>query len=254
MLLFCTPPIPQTREPLRRLGRGAPHGFGVVAAVQTGGRGRLGRKWQSVQGKGLYCSLILRPRLDIADYPKITMTAGLGTAVALERLTGLQFGLKWPNDVYCNGKKCCGILSESSSSDREKYAPFAIVGVGINITTEREEFEEEVRARATSLFLETGRIFAIDDVFTAVRNNILEYMEKLERNGFAPLLARWKKRDIFAGARLEWVTPAGGVVLGESLGPDDAGRLIVRDETGRCHRVISGDISLAGRLSRCKKS
>ncbi len=228
-----------------RAQQGAPHGFGVIAATQTGGRGRLGKKWQSVPGKGLYCSLIIRSKLEISDYPKITMTSGLGVAVALEKLTGLEIGLKWPNDIYSSGKKCCGILSESSPVGQAEDTPFAIVGIGINVNTERDDFPKELHTTATSLFLETDQVFNLDEVFLEVREQVLQLIKEHENDGFAGILSRWKERDILYDKWLEWVANSGEVVYGKSLGPDEAGQLIVCDEGGTCHQVISGDIQLA---------
>ncbi len=226
--------------------QGSPHGYAVIARTQTGGRGRLGKIWESVPGKGLYCSIILRPNLDVSEYPKITMAAGLGVAVALERITGLQVVLKWPNDIYCNGKKCCGILSESSPLSMEESDRFAIVGIGVNVNTDISEFPEDLCSTATSLFLETDISYKLEKIFEEVRLEVLDHVVELEKDGFTNLLNRWRQRDMLYGKWLEWVTNSGDIVYGKSEGPDDSGQLLVRDEGGRLHEVISGDIRLAG--------
>ncbi len=228
---------------------GATHGFSVIAATQTGGRGRLGKAWQSIPGQGLYCSIIIRPNLEPSDYPKITLVAGLAVAQALEHLTQLSFQLKWPNDVYCRGKKCCGILAESSSLSNSQSDHFAVVGVGININTDMDEFNPELRDTATSLFIESERKYQVEDVFKKVRKSVLSLLNEFERTGFEGLLSQWKKKDLLKGEWLEWVTHSGEIIYGESLGPDDSGQLLVRDALGVTHEVISGDVSLATRQS-----
>ncbi len=224
--------------------QGSPNGFGVIAGTQTSGRGRLGKSWQSVPGKGLYCSIILRPRLSVTDYPKITMTTGLGVAKALESISGLQLSLKWPNDIYFNKRKCCGILSEASPVNQDEADRFAVVGIGININTDEFEFPKELHASATSLFLETGITYDLEQVFSKVRTEVLSHVEELERKGFQGILHRWKEKDMLFGKWLEWVSNSGEIVYGKSLGPDDSGQLVVCDEEGNYHEVISGDINL----------
>ncbi len=225
--------------------KGALHGFSVIAGAQTGGRGRLGKKWQSVPGKGLYCSIILRPKLALIDYPKITMTAGLGVAEALDFMTGLHVSLKWPNDIYYNGKKCCGILSESSPANQEEGRGFAVVGIGVNVNTEVSEFPEEIESSATSLHLESGEIYDLKEVFEEIRTEVLSHVQELEKDGFVHILERWKERDMLHGKWLEWVANSGKIIFGKSLGPDATGQLIVRDSEGKTHEVLSGDIQLA---------
>ncbi len=224
--------------------KGAIHGFSVIAKTQTRGRGRLGREWLSVPGKGLYCSIIVRPQLEVADYPKITMTAGLGVVVALEKLSGITLHLKWPNDIYCSGKKCCGILSESSPLTKDMENRFAIVGIGINVNTEESGFSKEIVTAATSLFIETGKSYDLNAVFSQVREEVLRHIEELETKGFAHILQRWKAKDVLQGKWLEWVTHSGEIVYGKSEGPDESGQLLVRDQQGKVHEVISGDIRL----------
>jgi BirA family biotin operon repressor/biotin-[acetyl-CoA-carboxylase] ligase len=225
---------------------GATHGFSVIATTQTGGRGRLGKSWQSIPGRGLYCSIILRPDLHPSQFPQLTLVAGLAVAYALNRLTQLFFSLKWPNDVYCNNKKCCGILSEASpvSGNDER---FAIVGIGINVNTEKHEFVQELQDSATSLFVESGQQYEIEVVFEEVRRELLRLVGQFEVNGFKPLLKQWKKLDMLRGQWLQWVANSKEVVHGESLGPNEDGQLLVRDKEGNIHEVISGDIRLATR-------
>ena len=226
---------------------GAPHGDVVRAVVQTEGRGRLGKKWQSPSGKGLYFTVIVRPELSRNDYPKLTMTTGVAIASALNKYCGKEVALKWPNDIFLSGKKCGGILCEASLVDDYRENWFAIIGVGLNVLTESYDFPRDLQTVATSLLLETGVYFSMDDLLTLICGEVFEHISTLEQAGFSPLLERWKQYDFLAGKSLQWLTHSGEVVRGRSEGPDDCGRLLVRDDNGLLHHVLSGDISLVGK-------
>ena len=239
--------------------KGEPEGTGVIADAQGEGRGRLGKIWQSPPGKGLYCSVIVRPHIAVEDYPKITLTAGLAVAIALEEVSGLEMRLKWPNDVLTGSKKCCGILTESSSLTENVSERFAIVGIGINVNSELIDFSPELREKVTSLRILSGREYNIKNIFDRVRAHLLERLTQLESGGFPGILNDWRKRDMLAGKWLQWVSTSGEIIYGQSEGPDDSGRLLVKDRDGKIHQILSGDIGLANkilekRMSVSKKS
>jgi len=237
--------LPSTNKTAFALAeKGAGHGEIIRADIQTEGRGRLGKSWESPSGKGLYFSIILRPdKLAGADYPKITLTAGLAVANVLAKIPPLKPVLKWPNDVYLAGKKCCGILAESSLGGATDQK-FAILGIGINVLTERNDFPEGVRDTATSLFIETGKEVDLERLLVELYGECITQTARLEEEGFDGILAEWREKDMLFGRYLEWVTNEGEIVLGKSEGPDAGGGLKVRDKNGRLHEVISGDISL----------
>ena len=228
--------------------KGEPAGTAVIAESQGEGRGRLGKVWQSPPGKGLYCSLVVRPNLAVVDYPKITLTAGLAVAIALEEISGIEMRLKWPNDIYARGKKCCGILTESSSLTEETDERFAIVGIGINVNSEETDFALELHDKATSLRILTGSAYDIRAVFDRVRRHLFAKLVLFELAGFAGILEDWRKRDMLLGKWLQWVSTSGEIIHGQSEGPDDEGRLMVKDKKGKTHQVLSGDISLAEKI------
>jgi len=240
--------VDSTNRIAREMGDlGKPHGFSVVAESQTAGRGRLGKEWLSLAGMGLCCTVLVRPKLDIEDYPKITLTAGLAVGLALEEICHLEVQLKWPNDIYVGGRKCGGILVETSSLHKGTSHCFALVGIGVNVNTDCAIFPIELQKIATSLFLETSKKHDVLTIFTRIRSQLLELLTQLETVGFASILDQWRKRDILDGQWTSWVTPAGHVVYGESLGVDDTGILAIRDQTGKRHEVLSGDLRLARR-------
>jgi BirA family biotin operon repressor/biotin-[acetyl-CoA-carboxylase] ligase len=127
--------------------KGADEGTVVVAEEQTKGRGTKGRSWQSACGKGLYASVILRPKQK--DISLLPLMAGVACAEAVRGATGLEVGLKWPNDIVWRKKKLGGILCESSFlGDTVVYA---VLGLGLNVNQKRSDFPDELRPIATSL-------------------------------------------------------------------------------------------------------
>lgn len=241
--------IPSTNILAREMAdRGAEHGTAIVAAMQTAGRGRLGKKWHSAAGKGLFCSIIIRPQ-DIAaqDYPKITLVAGLAVAMAIDRLTGKHGQLKWPNDIFYGGRKCAGILTESSAMNVPAAARYAIVGIGINVLNRTEDFPPELHGTVTSVFLETGVAFPLEQVLDYTHAELLEQIGKFSRNGFSLILSDWRKRDFLLGQTMHCVSNEGKAITGVALGPDNEGQLHVRDSEGKIHTVLSGDVRLAER-------
>ena len=224
---------------------GAPDSTLIVADSQSAGRGRLeGRAWHSPPGTGLYFSLILRPRLAPADFPKLTLAAGLALCKALESHTQCQPGLKWPNDLFLHGKKCGGILTETQAVAGAGQTA-VVIGIGINVNTPAEAFSGELRAKATSLLAETGVSHERGPLLAAILSELDLVVARLEQDDFPGILAEWRQRDIHAGQQVSWLNTQGRIITGISLGPDEDGFLHIQDAQGQVHSVISGDISLA---------
>lgn len=241
--------VDSTNRVARELAaEGNPHGFAVLAARQLAGRGRLGKSWQSPAGTGLYCTILLRPALELEDYSKITLTAGLAVSLVLEEMCHLQVQLKWPNDIYISGRKCGGILAETSSLQGEAEDHFALVGIGVNVNGDQGSFPPDLQKSATSLFLESGREYEILSLFEEIRSRLLQLISQLASEGFADILDQWRRRDMLHGKWMQWLTPSGEVVYGESLGVDSSGILSVRDHSGIIHEVLSGDVTLVARI------
>jgi BirA family biotin operon repressor/biotin-[acetyl-CoA-carboxylase] ligase len=213
----------------------------VVAESQSQGRGRLGKDWLSPPGGGLYCSIILRPRLASADLPKLTLAAGLAVSRAVEKSCGLTPRLKWPNDLWLEGRKFGGILAEAFF---ETDTNLVILGVGLNVNSELALFPPSLRDRVTSLLRESGRSWPRSKLLTTIRQEILAVTTRLEEEGFGGILAEWRERDALYGRELDWLARDGQVVRGIALGPDRDGLLRIRDGLGRVHEVLSGDLTL----------
>ena len=145
----------------------------VVADTQSAGKGQLGRKWVSKKDVGIYMSIIKKTNLPLKDIQEVTLVAGLTVHEVLSKyLKSYGLKLKYPNDVLVNGKKLCGILTESISRDNN----YLIVGIGINVNN--KEFPQIEGNVPTSLHLETGNYFSRKDIVTAVTKKFYENFEK----------------------------------------------------------------------------
>ena len=135
---------------------GAPDGLVVISEEQTGGRGRLGRTFQSPKGRGLYVSALLRPQLPPAEVTDFTAWVAVAVCDGIEAACGLRPQIKWTNDIILNGKKVCGILTEMGLESESNALQYLIPGIGINANHAPEDFSEDVRPMATSLAQELG--------------------------------------------------------------------------------------------------
>ncbi len=146
--------VSSTNDYIKALGgNGCKNGFVAAAREQTKGKGRLGRVWQAKKDDCLAFSFLLRPNIAPSEVAAITPLAGLAVCKALRYFTGINCMIKWPNDIIVGRKKLVGILTEMSAEfDAVEYI---VTGVGVN--TDTTEFPEEIAAKATSIFLETGK-------------------------------------------------------------------------------------------------
>ena len=242
--------IESTSSSALELGRrGAAAGTVVVAESQTGGRGRLQRTWLSPPETGLYFSIILRPLLDPVDLPKITLAAGVAVCKAIENELGLTPTIKWPNDILLDDRKVGGILSETGpiTETSAGQQTLVVVGIGLNIKKPAGGFPPELQDKATALAEHLDKAVVGEDLILPIADNLDRQVALLEQGQFQKILDQWQQRDGIRGKKLTWVTPLGRKIIGTSLGPDPDGMLQVKDEHGKIHTVISGDVKLLGR-------
>jgi BirA family transcriptional regulator, biotin operon repressor / biotin---[acetyl-CoA-carboxylase] ligase len=216
----------------------APHGTVVLAEEQTSGRGRFGRAWYSEKSSGIYCSIILRPKLPPALAPAITLMAGVAAHRALSRATGLKFDIRWPNDLLTGGKKVCGILTEMSAD--LDCLHHVVLGIGINVN--HREIPADLSATASSLRIEAGKSFSRINILVVLLKEIERLYTVLLRDGTAPVAKAWAAASGFAEGKRVRVTGPGGPYTATTAGLDPSGALRVRKESGEVITLISGEV------------
>jgi BirA family transcriptional regulator, biotin operon repressor / biotin---[acetyl-CoA-carboxylase] ligase len=160
--------VERTASTQRLLGEDDPEGAVVVADEQTEGRGRLGREWLAPAGTSLLFSVLLRPEVDAARLPELSLVAGRACAEAIAEAAGVETEVKFPNDVLVQGRKVAGILAEATEGR-------VVLGIGVNVRQRAGELPADARTPATSLLLETGREIDRAELLVAI-------LDRLERH------------------------------------------------------------------------
>ena len=235
------PSLGSTNVELRRLAEeGAPEGAVVLADSQSAGRGRRGRAWYSPPGKGLYFSLLLRPQwTGAAAAAALTLVAAVSTARLLRESSGAAVTIKWPNDLLAGTKKLGGILTEAKSEGA--MLRYLLLGVGLNLNHQIDDFPVELRGQATSLALECGRTLERAPFFLSLLENLLEDCRLFFKKGFAPFRQPWKEMSSSLGKIIK-ITLPGRTLRGKAVDIDSAGALLIEDEQGKHHRIRYGEI------------
>jgi len=210
----------------------------VVADAQSRGKGRLGRVWLSPPGKNIYMSVIVRPELHPKDSTLITLLSAVCSAHAIRNIIGLDALIKWPNDIIVNSKKIGGILLELRS-EPDRIAQ-AVIGIGINVNSEAEDFPPELSPIATSVFIETGRLYKRTPIIVEIARGLKKYLSDFEPK---TLLDEWRALSCTLGKEVLVSTPK-ETLRGWAEDIDETGRLLLRTEDGSIIPIHSGDLSL----------
>jgi len=245
------PKTTSTQDVARRLAEeGAPEGTLVLADEQTAGRGRLGRRWLAPPDSSLLFSIIFYPPLAPSQVHCLTMLCSLAIVSAIHQVTGLETGIKWPNDVVTlrpgatRYAKLAGILTESCLVG--EGLAYAIVGMGINVNFDPAVLGETI-APATSLAAELGGPVDRRHLLVALLAQVEERYEALKRGEQAMLQEQWAARLVTLGQEVQ-VTWEGGMLQGVAAGVDTEGALLLRDNAGTLHRILAGDVSCSYEL------
>src|SRR5437763_15052368 len=170
-------------------GRKVPEGAVVVAESQTAGRGRLGRSWHSEREAGLYFSIVLFPKAPPSLAPLLTRATAVAMRNTVERYTGLDIDIKWPNDLLAGGKKFCGILSEIQAE--VDLLQNMIIGVGVNVN--HESLPPDISDRATSLRIASGRIQSRTEILLEFFEEFENIYLDFERKGPRSIIDQWTR-------------------------------------------------------------
>ncbi len=234
--------VGSTNELAKELAReGAEDGTVVIAEEQTGGKGRLGRDWYSPGGEGLWFTTILRPPINPVDAAKITLVAAVAVASAVRELTGIEAGIKWPNDILVSGRKLAGILTEMSAEvDRVNYVA---VGIGVNVNLDSAGLVEGLAETATSIAAESDGQVSRVSLLAGILDHFDALYEEFIRGHFHRILSLWKEMSVTIN-RWVRVTSLDGIDEGIAFDIDAEGALLLMKKDGSMRRVISGDVTL----------
>jgi len=216
-------------------GLDAPEGSVVVADYQTAGRGRQGRAWLAPPDTALLVSILLRPTGPAERIPQLSLVAGVAVREALA-LAGVETRLKWPNDILLHGKKVCGILLEAASGPLRE--PGVVVGIGLNVNQERADFAADLRQRATSLSVATGRAWERETLLMLLLSSMDRWYSTHRREGFAPVREAWLSGSGDLGRWIRVDSRGAGRMV--DLGAD--GALIVETARGGRIEILAGEI------------
>ncbi len=234
------PVVTSTNDPLRQAAEeGAPEGKVMVAAEQTAGRGRRGHSFYSPPDAGLYLSLLLRPKLSAPEALSLTTCAAAAVALAVEECAGIPAQIKWVNDVFCRGKKVCGILTEASLDLESGGLQYAIVGIGVNLYPPAGGFPEELADIMGSVYTEKPRGY---ECRSRLAGSILNHFFAFYQNiADRPFFEDYRKRSFLLGQEIE-VLERGHVrpALALDLEPDFS--LRVREADGTERVLSSGEV------------
>jgi BirA family biotin operon repressor/biotin-[acetyl-CoA-carboxylase] ligase len=203
---------------------GAPQGTVVTAEEQVTGRGRQGRSWTAPAGKALLYSAIVRPLEQ--RHLVLPLAAPLAVAEAAEEVADVSCTIKWPNDVWIEGRKCAGVLIEARPQDG-----WAVIGVGLNVSIEPNEFPEELRETATSL----GNGATVDDALQALNDSLTRWVRAEPQ----AVLTAFRERDALRGQEVSWADGSG-----VADGVDERGNLIVETPNGERLALGVGEVHL----------
>lgn len=231
-----------TNDVAEKLARdGVGEGVVVFAESQTKGRGRLGRKWLSPKGKGLWFSVLLRPDLRPQAATQLMVAASTALARAIREQTGLAPEIKWPNDILVHGKKAAGILTELSAElDHIRHV---ILGIGVDVNLSASDFPPDLRKFATSLKLEAGRHLRRGELAAAILRELDADYARIVSRRFSEIREEWQKLCGTLGRRLS-IQTGDRLIRGLAESLDEDGALLLRTEHGRLERITGGDVRL----------
>jgi len=225
------------REAVSLAQAGVEHGTVVLAESQSEGRGRLSRLWFSPPGVNLYCSIVIRKAISVDRHAEwlswLPLTAALAAAEAIETIATTSVAVKWPNDLLIAGRKIGGILCESGTDPRS--GPFQVIGIGLNINGERNDFPDELRETATTIRHEAGSFIDRNRLLAQLLYELEACLDEYAQRGFERLALAYGRRCSTIGKTVKATLADGKELVGlaEAIGKDGSLTLV--------QRAVSGD-------------
>ena len=231
--------LDSTNTYLKKLGsQGEKENQLVIALSQTGGRGRMGRSFYSPNGTGIYFSLLLHPEFSAEKSLFLTIMAAVSVAETVMKYNSNDVKIKWVNDIYIDGKKVCGILTEGAIN-ANKMLDYAVVGIGINVVAPENGFPDDIKDIATSIFPGNTEDNIKEKIVADVVNKFFDMYNDIDTD----FVNRYKQYSYLTGKEIN-------IILGETSRPatviditDDC-HLLVRNEYGETEEISSGDVSV----------
>ncbi len=215
--------------------------FIVISEIQTEGRGRFNRVWDSQGKKGLWMSVVFHPQISFQKVTTFNLFISLAIAETIRSEYGVKAEVKWPNDIYIHDRKVCGFLTEiNGDSTSVKHI---ICGIGINLNHEASDFQDDLTDRATSIALESGAAVNRYQFFESLCRRLAHYYQLFLTHDFNEIKDQYKSYSNIWGRVLRY-TEGNKQIMGEAIDIMDDGRLIVVDDTGHRHQFISADIEM----------
>ncbi|SFS80799.1 biotin--[acetyl-CoA-carboxylase] ligase [Paenibacillus sp. BC26] len=232
--------VDSTQNIAQRLAEeGAEEGTLVIAEQQTSGRGRLGRKWVSPSGKGIYMSFILRPGMPLHFAPQLTLLTAVALCRALRAIAApLDIGIKWPNDLLIGGKKISGILLESTAE--EERLRYVIAGIGISVNLTADDFPQELLDIATSLQIELGKPLDRADIIAGFFEQFEQLYTIYQKDGFGPIRMLWEALSVTLNKPTRLILSS-GETMATPVGLNEQGALLVRKSDGTIVPIFSSE-------------
>ena len=239
--IFFQTEVDSTNRWAKRLAaEGAVEGTLVLAESQTQGRGRLGRSWASAPGKGLWFSVILKPKISPAELAGMTILTAVSMARAISDATGIQPLIKWPNDLVFQGRKMAGILAEvNGEADLVNYL---IIGLGLNVNHIISDFPEELRSKAMSLRMIKGSQLSRRPILEEFLRIFEGNYQALPTNGLSEIIKYAKAHSATLGKKIQINQGYQRILTGEAVDLDYDGSLWLKEPSGEKVHVYAGEI------------
>lgn len=220
---------------------GTPENTLIVANNQEAPKGRFGRPFFSKENCGIYMTILLKPNKNFDDIAQYTIIMAVAVSKAIDRLTNRTTEIKWVNDIYLDGKKVCGILSEATSDVESGQISSVTIGMGINFSIQTNEFPKDIRNKATSIFPDTPPTISRNDLIAEIWNQFYKIVESLPSKDF---LDSYREKSFILGKNVSFIRKE-RTYCGKAEAINEQGELIVALENGEKMTLSSGEISLS---------
>lgn len=218
---------------------GGKQGYVLIAQEQTAGKGRLGRSFYSPNNTGIYMSILLRPKITVEDSLLITTSAAVAVSRAVEKLCSKEAKIKWVNDVFVDGRKICGILTESSLDFESGRLEYAVVGIGVNISKPENDFPDDIKNTAGG-FLDNVKGNVRCKLIAEIINEFANQMENLSSRYY---LDEYKRRSFLIGKNIIVIKP-NSKIKAKAIDIDNKARLVVEYADKSIEHLSSGEVSI----------